>query len=319
MVDVSPLRYIDASLEEASDLQQEFFQSVNLENVDRLLFYLAVMVLKMGGHRYGSFLESANTAAKFAVYLIYLEQGRSLKKTGLINHIEPKRVKAIVQEVENILHEGHLYQGIGQPEPEFLIGIPRLWISRYPRPCRESPITVQGLSTETIKTLEEQIPSEAPQVYILNEMQLSDLLDDMHTIAQKHLQEEVQKPFSEALREHYMFKLLHSGTIIKLRKTRLPIDLYALARSYYTPKDKSTRLKTALRDLTRTFELLQHWIVESPHVLRGVETLDIAEENRSAAIQELDQLLQAWADKYHTDEGEPFLVQLAAGPHNPVS
>jgi hypothetical protein len=178
---------------------------------------------------------------------------------------------------------------------------------------------MQGLSAETLEILEAQIPDNAPWAYVLNEMQFWDLLDSMHQIAQSRLPPPEQKPLSAALLEHYTFKLLHSGTVIKLRKKRLPLNLYALARSFYAPKDQSSRLKTATADLVRTFELLQHWIVESPNVLRAVEMLDVAPDNRADALQELDHLLKTWADKYHIDGGESLLVQLAAGSHNPIT
>jgi hypothetical protein len=77
-------------------IQKELIQSLGIEGIDRLLFYLAITALELGGYRYGSFLEAASNAAKFAVYVSYLEEDKSLKRTGLIYHIEPKRVKTIV-------------------------------------------------------------------------------------------------------------------------------------------------------------------------------------------------------------------------------
>ena len=48
-------------------------------------------------------------------------------------------------------------------------------------------------------------------------------------------------------------------------------------------------------------------------MLRGVEVFDIAPQNRQPALEELDQLLRAWADKYHQDGGQPMVLQFAAG------
>ena len=42
--------------------------SLNLSGLNRLLFHIANLALRHGGHHYGSFLEAANTAAKLSVY-----------------------------------------------------------------------------------------------------------------------------------------------------------------------------------------------------------------------------------------------------------
>jgi hypothetical protein len=88
--------------------QHHFIRDLDLPSIDKLLFYIAHLALKFGGHRYGSFIEAATTAAKLSVYVSYLEHGRSLNKTGLLHHIEPKRVKEIIREVEGA-GQSHLF------------------------------------------------------------------------------------------------------------------------------------------------------------------------------------------------------------------
>ncbi|HEY9737847.1 MAG TPA: heterocyst differentiation control protein, partial [Trichocoleus sp.] len=81
---------------------------MNLEvgPADKILMYLALGAMKMGGHRYGAFLDAATTAAKLAIYSTYVEQGNNIRKTGFLYHVEPKRVKAIIKEVQEALELG---------------------------------------------------------------------------------------------------------------------------------------------------------------------------------------------------------------------
>jgi len=45
-----------------------------------------------------------------------------------------------------------------------------------------------------------------------------------------------------------------------------------------------------------------------------LEELDISEDRIGAALTELDEVLRAWADRYHQDGGQAFVVQMAMGP-----
>ena len=71
--------------------------------IDQIMMYLAFSAMRTGGHRHGAFLDAAATAAKCAIYTTYMEQGQNLRMTGHLHHIEPKRVKAIVEEVRQAL------------------------------------------------------------------------------------------------------------------------------------------------------------------------------------------------------------------------
>jgi hypothetical protein len=52
---------------------------------------------------------------------------------------------------------------------------------------------------------------------------------------------------------------------------------------------------------------------EDVGALRGIEVFDVAPQRSQEALQELDEMLRAWADKYHQDGGLPMVLQFAAG------
>ncbi|MEL6385312.1 MAG: heterocyst differentiation control protein, partial [Cyanobacteria bacterium J06626_18] len=99
----------------------EVLSSLKVSSADRILVYLAMSAMKLGGHRYGAFLDAATTAAKFAVYSSYLEQGRNIRKTSFLHHVEPKRVRAIIKEVETVIQEGRSLTALSEQEPYYLI------------------------------------------------------------------------------------------------------------------------------------------------------------------------------------------------------
>jgi hypothetical protein len=49
--------------------------------------------------------------------------------------------------------------------------------------------------------------------------------------------------------------------------------------------------------------------------MRVLEELDIATTDLDQAFQELDELIRAWADRYHHPGGEPIVLQMAVGHH----
>lgn len=308
-------RIVDKHLQQSYLSDSLDLSHLNLSSIDRLFFHIAHLTLQLGGHRYGSFLEAATTAAKLSVYISYLEHGRSLKKTGLLHHIEPKRVKEIIREVEFLMVQDQCSSDLANQEPEFLIGIPNLWLEYFPWSGTGSPLTIDGLTPKEVEALIRQLPQKRPEAKIISEIEFLELLDSMHSIAHQKGLSGKQKTFSNALREHYVFKVLHSGMVVKLRPVALDMNLYALVRMSYSPRQLSARLNTLYSDLANTIEILQLWIHNSPYALRALESLDIKLENQPAALAELDQLLRTWADKHHDEAGTPVLLQLAAGPH----
>jgi hypothetical protein len=119
--------------------------------------------------------------------------------------------------------------------------------------------------------------------------------------------------FSDALMSHIKFRLLHSGTVIQIDSPLVGIPLYALVSESYTPKGEQERVFAMIDDVARYFGQLQAWVREEAGVLRGVEVFDVAPQRRQEALLELDDMLRAWADKYHQDGGAPMVLQFAAG------
>ncbi|NJL45186.1 MAG: heterocyst differentiation control protein, partial [Leptolyngbyaceae cyanobacterium SM2_3_12] len=46
-----------------------------------------------------------------------------------------------------------------------------------------------------------------------------------------------------------------------------------------------------------------------------LEELDIPVTDRETALKELDEVIRAWADKYHHPGGDPTLLQMVIGHH----
>jgi hypothetical protein len=295
----------------------EIIADLKVSSADRILFYLAISVMKLGGHRYGSFLEAANTAAKLAIYSSYLEQGNNIRKTSFLHHVEPKRVRAIVKEVEALKAAGKSLTSLGDQEPYYLIGLPFLWQEKYPWESGQCRLSNHHLSAKEHETLYAQLPADLPSARFLDLMEFLDLIKLLHEKSQVEYPPSRQMPLSEALTEHIKFRLLHSGTVTQVDIPFLSIPIFALTRTHYAPKGQRERVFTMIDDLARFGKLMQDWVVEQPDVLRGLEVFDVAPEQREQALAELDTMLKAWADKYHHEGGHPMILQLAAGTRDP--
>ncbi|MFN5595552.1 MAG: heterocyst differentiation control protein, partial [Aphanizomenon sp.] len=119
--------------------------------MDQIMLYLAFSAMRTSGHRHGAFLDAAATAAKCAIYMTYLEQGQNLRMTGHLHHLEPKRVKIIVEEVRLALTEGKLLKMLGSQEPRYLIQLPYVWIEKYPWQPGRSRVPGTSLTSEEKK------------------------------------------------------------------------------------------------------------------------------------------------------------------------
>ncbi len=267
----------------------------------------------MGGHRYGAFLDAATTAAKLAIYTTYREQGANIRKTGFLYHVEPKRIKAIVQEVEAALAQGQGMRGLNSQEPYYLIALPFLWQERFPATKSESRVTIHGLTPGERKEIEASLPPTAPAARILDQVEFNELVEMLHELSQEELPENHRMPFSDALMSHIKFRLLHSETVIQIDSPLVSIPLFALTSESYIPKGERERVFAMIDDVARYFSLLQAWVREEEGVLRGVEVFDIDADRRQEALQELDEMLRNWADRYHQDGGFPMVLQFAAG------
>jgi hypothetical protein len=284
--------------------------------MDQILLYLAFSAMRTSGHRHGAFLDAAATAAKCAIYMTYLEQDGNLRMTGHLHHIEPKRVKAIVEEVRQALTEGKLLKMLGSQEPRYLIQLPPEWLKQYPWQPGRSRISSTNLTSDEKRQIEQKLPPELPDAQLLNAFQFLDLIEFLHTRSQEHLPVEQRMPLSEALAEHIKRRLIYSGTVTRIDST-WGMPFYVLTRASYSPDDQEERAYVMIEDTARFFRLMQDWTNRQPQVMRVLEVLDIPEERIDQAIAELDQILREWADRYHNDGGTPFVVQMAVGPNDP--
>lgn len=288
------------------------FEIPNSCAIDQILIRLAMNTMQGGGHRYGAFLDAAMTAAKFAIYTTYLNEGKNFRKTGLLHHVEPKRVKTIVQEIESALTDGKLLKTLASQEPYYLICLPHLWLKKYPWTPARSRLPMVGLTRDEKLEVEASLPQDLPNALVLTEFQFMELIELLHLESQKGLSDVHQVPLSDALLEHIKLRLLHSSTVMQVHSPR-GFPFYCLAHTSYSPQDKRERVYTMFEDVDGFFQLLQGWVNKESGVLRGLEVFEVALERKEEALRELDKLIQAWADKYHQEGGQPMVLHLAAG------
>jgi hypothetical protein len=272
--------------------------------------------MKNFGHRYGSFIEAVSNAAKFVVYLTYLEEEQNLRRTGFIHHVEPKRVKAIVQEFEQVIQSGSPVQLLGSAEPNYLIGIPYIWRQKFPN-CQDGQSRFKDfyLSTTERFLVESRFSKDFPDCLAITEYQLKGLIANLHNESQEFVHPYKKVKFSEALADHAKFRLIESGTVQEIKLDQHDA-VYVLAKNEYSPKGEQARKQTMVQDLSRYFRLLSLWVDEDPHVMRGIETLNIYPDKRNEAIADLDTMIRQWADKYHTEDGTYSLaLQFLVGPY----
>lgn len=281
--------------------------------MDQIMLYLAFSAMRTSGHRHGAFLDAAATAAKCAIYMTYLEQGQNLRMTGHLHHIEPKRVKVIVEEVRQALTEGKLLKMLGSQEPRYLIQLPYVWLEHYPWYPGRSRIPGTSLTSEEKRQIEQKLPDLLPDAQLVNSFQFMELIEFLHARAQEDLPPERRMPLSEALAEHIKRRLLYSGTVTRI-DSPWGMPFYALTRSTYSPSDDEERTYVMVEDTARYFQLMRDWAEKQPKVMRVLEELDIPPERLEQALDELDEVIRHWADRYHQAGGEPMVVQMVFGP-----
>jgi hypothetical protein len=293
-------------------IDTDLINRLSPSSIDQILLYLAFSAMRTGGHRHGAFLDAAASAAKCAIYTTYVEQGQNLRMTGHLHHIEPKRVKAIVEEVRDALTEGKLLKMLGSQEPRYLIQFPYVWLERYPWKTGQSRFPNTGLTADEKSYIEGKLPQELPDAQLINTFQFMELLEFLHERSQQELPEEHRVPLSEALSEHIRRRLLYSGTVTRID---LPwgMPYYALSRVSYSPADQEERTYIMLEDTARFFRMMKGWADRRPQVMRVLEELDIPEENVPKALGELDEMLRQWADRHHQVGGQPIVLQMVVG------
>jgi hypothetical protein len=296
----------------------ELIESLSPSAMDQILLQLAFSAMRTSGHRHGAFLDAAATAAKCAIYMTYVEQEQNLRMTGHLHHIEPKRVKAIVEEVRLALNEGKLLKMLGSQEPDYLIQLPYVWLEQYPWTEGRSRVPGTSLTSEEKKLIEHKLPQEMveqgtlPNAMLINSFQFLDLIEFLHARSQEDLPVERRMPLSEALAEHIKRRLLYSGTVTRI-DSPWGMPFYALTRTTYSPEGEEERTFVMMEDTARFFRLMGAWAQRSVKVMRVLEELDIRPEQIEDAFKELDLIIRAWADKYHCEGGSPMLLQMATG------
>jgi hypothetical protein len=280
--------------------------------MDQIMLYLAFSAMRTSGHRHGAFLDAAATAAKCAIYMTYLEQGQNLRMTGHLHHLEPKRVKIIVEEVRQALTEGKLLKMLGSQEPRYLIQLPYVWMEKYPWQPGRSRVPGTSLTSEEKKQIERKLPKNLPDAQLVTSFEFLELIEFLHKRSQEELPPHHQMPLSEALAEHIKRRLLYSGTVTRI-DSPWGMPFYALTRPFYAPADDQERTYTMVEDTARYFRMMKDWAEKKSNSMRAVEELDIPVEKMQEAMDELDEIIRAWADKYHQDGGKPMILQMVFG------
>lgn len=290
----------------------DLIKSLSPSAMDQIMLYLAFSAMRTSGHRHGAFLDAAATAAKCAIYMTYVEQGQNLRMTGHLHHIEPKRVKVIVEEVREALTEGKLLKMLGSQEPRYLIQFPYVWLEQYPWVPGRARIQGSSLTGEEKRQLESKLPPNLPDAQLVNSFQFMELIEYLHRRSQEELPADRRMPLSEALAEHIKRRLLYSGTVTRI-DSPWGMPFYALTRSSYATEDQEERTYIMVEDTARYFQLMQAWAERQPKAMRVLEELDIPSERMDQAFEELDEVIRQWADRYHQKGGEPMVVQMVFG------
>ncbi|MGB0562465.1 MAG: heterocyst differentiation master regulator HetR, partial [Spirulinaceae cyanobacterium] len=272
----------------------ELIKSLGPSAMDQILFYLAFSAMRTSGHRHGAFLDAAATAAKCAIYTTFVEQGENIRMTGHLHHIEPKRVKVIVNEIRQALTEGKLLKVLGSQEPRYLIQFPYVWLDKYPWDSERSRLGNTNLTRDQREYLEEKLPAKLPHAQLINSFQFFELIEFLHLRSQEELPDDRRMPMSEALGEHIKRRLIYSGTVMRVDNP-WGLPFYALLRQTYSPAGQEERTYTMVEDTARFFRMMREWANENPDVMRVLEEFDVLPEQYEAAKAELDQVLRAWA------------------------
>ncbi|HLO87415.1 MAG TPA: heterocyst differentiation master regulator HetR [Nostocaceae cyanobacterium] len=280
--------------------------------MDQIMLYLAFSAMRTSGHRHGAFLDAAATAAKCAIYMTYLEQGQNLRMTGHLHHLEPKRVKIIVEEVRQALTEGKLLKMLGSQEPRYLMQLPYVWMEKFPWQPGRSRVPGTSLTSEEKRQIEQKLPKNLPDAQLVTSFEFLELIEFLHKRSQEELPLPHQMPLSEALAEHIKRRLLYSGTVTRI-DSPWGMPFYALTRPFYAPADEQERTYTMVEDTARYFRMMKDWADRQPYTMRAVEELDIPAEKMKQAMEELDEIIRAWADRYHQEEGVPVILQMVFG------
>ena len=68
-----------------------------------------------------------------------------------------------------------------------------------------------------------------------------------------------------------------------------------------------------VEDTARYFRMMKDWAERRSNSMRAVEELDIPVEKMQEAMEELDEIIRSWADKYHREGGTTMILQMVFG------
>lgn len=309
---ISRFRCFSATPHSSMKSDTDLIKRLSPSAMDQIMLYLAFSAMRTSGHRHGAFLDAAATAAKCAIYMTYLEQGQNLRMTGHLHHIEAKRVKVIVEEVRLALTEGKLLKMLGSQEPRYLIQFPYVWLEHYPWQPGKSRVPGTSLTSEEKRQIEAKLPDCLPDAQLVNSFQFMEMIEFLHARSQEDMSTKRRMALSEALAEHIKRRLIYSGTVTRI-DSPWGMPFYALTRSSYSPADDEERTYIMVEDTARYFQLMRAWAEKEPKTLRVLEELDIPPERVEQAMEELDEVIRQWADRYHKDTGSPFTLQMVFG------
>ncbi len=94
------------------------------------------------------------------------------------------------------------------------------------------------------------------------------------------------------------------------------MPFYALTRASYSPADQEERTYIMIEDTAQYFRIMRDWADRQPGTMRILEELDIPPERLDNALEELDEIIRSWADKYHQAGGEHTILQMALGSNS---
>lgn len=143
-----------------------------------------------------------------------------------------------------------------------------------------------------------------------------DVIRFLHIKAQEEdVSKELQKGFSEDVAKHVIEYLIAAGTVVEFNGYQ-DSSYYLLVRMSYSPFEDKARTYVVVEDTARHFRLLRNWQRKQPGTMRILEVLDVLPEQLDYALEELDNMVCSWADKYHNKDGIPTVFQAIIGAND---
>jgi len=187
-----------------------------------------------------------------------------------------------------------------------------VWMEKHPWQPGRSRVPGTSLTLEEKRQIEQKLPKNLPDAQLVTSIEFLDLIEFLHKRSQEELPPHHQMPLSEALGEHIKRRLLYSGTVTRI-DSPWGMPFYALTRPFYAPDDDQERTYIMVEDTARFFRLMKNWAERQPKSMRLLEELDIPAERLKQAMEELDEIIRAWADRYHQEGGIPMVLQTSFG------